>query len=872
MQITIDSRARALAAALVALLAPCGCGDGDAAAPDAGPSCDLSLDFERGDDGHPDPLGAGPGEARAGRLRADQLPPSPTGLAMWSPGDFVLANDRVALVIEDVGPSDGYDPWGGRPVGAARVAGGALVDPMEFGEFFVLTNRDAVVTQSVSVVADGSDGGPAVVRVDGFLSPLPFFEWIVGGLFRDTYPDVRTAIEYVLEPDSDTVDIYVVHRSPRQVPAEVHTILHGFMYAARTPAFSPGVGFDTDGEPADYLAFIDDDATSFAYWRADGALRPGVSQSGFTSKFSAGFTIEPCAETRRHHARVTIGGPGVDGIVAAMARATGAAVRELSGTVREADGAPAAGVRVHAESAAGDYLTRARTGADGRYTLHVPVDAAVQLTAYRRGDEVVGPVAVAAGEPGPDLTLAPAGWVHVEAVDADTGEALPARIQLLPVDRDVPSVPARFGEPMPGPGRLHVEFPIDGVAVLRAPVGAWDVVVSRGYEYEIVRQRVTVDAGATVEVTAPLAHVVDTTGVMCADFHIHTHRSADSGDDARMKVRSAIADGLELPVRSDHEYAQGFQPEIEDLGVERWAYGVPSVELTTMEFYGHFGVLPAMPDPTDVNGGAPRWQRYPTAEAPDTPFESLMPKELFAQVRARPEAPVIIINHPRGGANYFDFVDYDPTTGMVGFPEFWDEEFVLVEVFNDASWTQRLDREVRDWLGLLDSGRRVFAVGSSDSHGVSRSPVGYPRTCLRLGTDDPRELDWEIVRDTTAAGAATISGGIYVDAAVGSVGPGGDADGLGERADVHVRVQAASWVDVDAVDVVVDGAIVATLPIAPADADPDNPAVRFERDVSVDVAPGGSYVIVAAYGDAPLEPVHPGRLPFGVTNPIFLHR
>jgi hypothetical protein len=29
-------------------------------------------------------------------------------------------------------------------------------------------------------------------------------------------------------------------------------------------------------------------------------------------------------------------------------------------------------------------------------------------------------------------------------------------------------------------------------------------------------------------------------------------------------------------------------------------------------------------------------------------------------------------------------------------------------------------------------------------------------------------------------------------------------------------------------------------------------------------------VIIAARGDAALEPVHPGRLPFGVTNPIFL--
>jgi hypothetical protein len=108
---------------------------------------------------------------------------------------------------------------------------------------------------------------------------------------------------------------------------------------------------------------------------------------------------------------------------------------------------------------------------------------------------------------------------------------------------------------------------------------------------------------------------------------------------------------------------------------------------------------------------------------------------------------------------------------------------------------------------------------------------------------------------------------------VGDVGPGGDAVAGGARATVHVRVQAASWVDVDALELVVDGATVETLEILPADADPLRPHVRFERDLEIDVAAGrGSYVIVAAYGDSTLEPVHRGRIPFGVTNPIFVSR
>ena len=104
-----------------------------------------------------------------------------------------------------------------------------------------------------------------------------------------------------------------------------------------------------------------------------------------------------------------------------------------------------------------------------------------------------------------------------------------------------------------------------GETTLRVPAGSWRVVVSHGYEYEIDEQDVEVGAGATAQVTSTLAHVVDTTGQLCADFHIHTIRSNDSGDDAALKLRQGVADGLELPVRSDHEHVDDFQSIIEDL-------------------------------------------------------------------------------------------------------------------------------------------------------------------------------------------------------------------------------------------------------------------------------------------------------------------
>jgi hypothetical protein len=650
----------------------------------------------------------------------------------------------------------------------------------------------------------------------------------------------------------------------RAVPAA----LHALMYTKRTPVFQPGKGFDEALQQAPYVALVDDRATSWAYIPGTGALGTSISVSGFIGGFSDGFTLPACTATDRLHAQIVIGGPGLDGIVGAVARTRGEPQREVTGTVTRS-GVAQAGVRVHALDAGGNYLTRATTDATGAYALHVPASATVALTAFRRGDDVAtGTVGAGAGPVA--LALPAAGAIHVTATEGAV--QVPVRVQVLPAatGQPVPEVPAGFGEAAYASGRLHTEYAVTGDVTLAVPPGSWEVIVSRGYEYELVRQTVDVAAGATVTVEAQMDRSVATPNVQCGDFHVHTWRSNDSGDDALTKVAQAVADGVELPVRSDHEWVADFSQEITQLGVEPFAAGIGSIELTSFEVWGHMGVFPLTPDPAAVNAGAPRWQAFPTADRPDVAMKTLSPPSVFDAVRARPEAPVVIINHPRGGANYFDYVGFDPATGLASSAADWDTRFTLVEVFNDSGWLQNRSRNVADWLGLLRAGRKVFAVGSSDSHGLVSSPVGYPRTCITLGTDDPRRVTPSGVRDQLAAGHAAVSGGIYVTAKLGQAVPGDTTTGAGSPQQVDVTVQAASWIDVTSLEVIVDGQTVDTIPIMPGDADPANPAVRWRKQVAVQTRATGGFIVVAAYGARPLEPVHPGRIPFGVTEPIFV--
>ena len=113
------------------------------------------------------------------------------------------------------------------------------------------------------------------------------------------------------------------------------------------------------------------------------------------------------------------------------------------------------------------------------------------LEAYRRGDQLG--LAHPGTADGPvTIDLPATGSIRVVATEGV--DAVPVRVQVLPVaPTTIPTFPTNYGEaPITG-GRLHVEYVYTGDITLTAPPGRWEVIVSRGYEYELVRQ--TVDAG-----------------------------------------------------------------------------------------------------------------------------------------------------------------------------------------------------------------------------------------------------------------------------------------------------------------------------------------------------------------------------------------
>lgn len=826
----------------------------------------LEKTFEPGDaNGHAEPYGAkAANQARAGRIakEADIAVPA-HGREQVRVGDYVLANDRLAVTIEGARASGGYARFGGGILGIDKVGpDGRPMGLSRYGETLMGVSLEVVSPTSVTVLADGSDGKAAVVRATGKLARIPFLdEGALGALFQRRYGFSAT-YDYVLEPGSDklTIRLGIINDTVDPIDFGLERKdsdeLFGFFHGSNSQLVTPGVGYDK-AKVATAWAGFDSGPFNFAWRNVDADLEFAVEQSGFSLFWGPGYAADACSRVLLDRVEVIAGGPNYDGLREAVRRVDGDAPwRAVAGNLTDGAGSPVAGAWVHLLDAEGAYLSRTRTDVEGAYVVHAPPGVPAKVLPQKRGYPTHAGFVVGADVAKADLAFAPHGVVHVTAKRDGDGVALPVRVQLIPTVPE-PATPPEFGVQDEVEGRLHQEFAINGEVTLVVPPGEHRVVVTRGFEYEPFDSTVTVAAGQTVDLDAKLAESVDTTGVMCADFHIHSQLSADSNDPIRLKVMSAVADGLDIPVSSEHEWVADFGPVVKELGLQNWAFGMASEELTTFA-WGHFGVIPLTPRPDQLNNGAVEWI-------------GMKPTEVFATVHALPEDPFLVVNHPSGSGfqAYFGAAHYDRATGK-GSDDLWSDNFDGVEVFNDSDFETNRTASVADWFSLLNLGKKVWAVGSSDSHHVRTAPVGYPRTCFTFGHDDPKKLTPETVRDAARSGASTISGGLFMTVVgPGGKGPGSTVTTAGGKATFTVTVQGVSFIKGDTLETIVNGVTVATEPLLPLGAGPVN---RYVNQVTVTLDPAAprNWVVFHAKGEGDLAPLHPGRQPFAVSNPVML--
>ena len=197
----------------------------------------------------------------------------------------------------------------------------------------------------------------------------------------------------------------------------------------------------------------------------------------------------------------------------------------------------------------------------------------------------------------------------------------------------------------------------DGITLKIRP-GKYIAHLSRGPEYDVFTKEIEVQPGGTTRIQATLRRVLDTTGYVSGDFHMHGLGSIDSGLDHRTRLTSIAAEGVESVVSTDHNYITDYEPWIYRFALHPYLKSIIGLELTTFEA-GHFNGFPVQRTLTSMNRGSFAWQEIP-------------PKAIFSEMRAMaPEGQsnIIQVNHPRTPIlGYFEQHNMNPFDSTVELP------------------------------------------------------------------------------------------------------------------------------------------------------------------------------------------------------------
>lgn len=425
-------------------------------------------------------------------------------------------------------------------------------------------------------------------------------------------------------------------------------------------------------------------------------------------------------------------------------------------------------------------------------------------------------------------------------------ESIPARLVIRGIP---PTADPELGPPHSAAGAGNVTYTASGAGAVELPPGRYRVLATRGVEYTIAEKDVDVTAELGEAARFQLSRIVDTRGWLACDFHLHADPSGDSEVPLADRITSLLAEGIEYAAATDHNVVTDYAPAIAALDAGARIASTPGVEITT-EAWGHFNAYP-----------------YDRPEPP--PYTGVTPGELFGAVRKTAPRALIQINHPRmGDIGYFNQSRLDARTGASDAGGF-SFDFDVIEVLNGFEHElPTIERNLSDWYGLLNLGRRYTAVGNSDSHRLVTQWAGYPRTFVQVSPDQPGDVTEEQIREALRRGRAFVTTGPFLELRAGGRGLGEVARAAQARVAVELLVRAPPWVAPHHARLVINGQVVQDVVIPAAPAGAAN-AFAYRTDLPVE---RDGWLVAVVWGDAPLTQVLAGTKvrPFAFTNPIFL--
>ena len=404
--------------------------------------------------------------------------------------------------------------------------------------------------------------------------------------------------------------------------------------------------------------------------------------------------------------------------------------------------------------------------------------------------------------------------------------------------------------------RQNIVYTGNGKGTIEIPVGNYEVWCGRGLEYSADIKQIVIENGKKTREKFSIFREVDTRGFVGGDMHLHTLTYSGHGDaDVDERLISCLGEGLEWVVATDHNHLTDYWPTLKRLGHTDLLQTSIGNEVTTP--IGHFNTYPGSDGSQLVN-----------AEQSDA-------QALFQSIRnAEEHQQIIQVNHPRFvNMDYFTMLGLDPRLGISDH-DYWSWDFDAIEVLNETSgygWDVSPDNPVsvkNDWFNFLHAGRKITAVGNSDSHTVSQILAGIPRNYIVSSTDQPELISEDELVQSIKRQQLTVNRGVFVNMTANGQPLGSLVTAVQGQVILHLNVQAPSWVVVDTVQLIENGRIIQTFPLNAA-----NGVVRFDQNIYVNPYRDSWYILVAKGSKAMRPLVHDSPTPvtpLGFTNPIWV--
>lgn len=404
--------------------------------------------------------------------------------------------------------------------------------------------------------------------------------------------------------------------------------------------------------------------------------------------------------------------------------------------------------------------------------------------------------------------------------------------------------------------------------------------ISHGPEYDAILKKITVKQGKTASISAKLIRTVDTSGWLSAELHSHSSPSGDNVTSQRGRVLNHLAEHIEFAPCTEHNRISSYSPHLKFFKAEKLLATCTGMELTGRpSSVDHQNAFPLKHHPHTQDGGGPH-----THTNPEIQIERLAMWDNNSE-------KVIQVNHPNIPQILGDKdLDGTPDGGFSKVLSTMD----IIEIhpphyiFNDPPFEYSKESKNRTtrvfhWLQLLNLGYRVPGAVNSDAHRNFHG-VGFKRNYIKSPTDNPAKAKIPDLCSAIEHGAFVMTNGPFMEVKAStkpfggnsSAGPGDDIKAEGGKVELHVRIQCSNWLDVNRVQVFVNGRPLENLNFKRK----THPSmfskgvVRFKQKIVVKLQKD-AHIIVATIGEGltlgrvyqPDSKVGP---PVAISNPIYV--